>query len=439
MIGVVGESGKGSVESKLDEVAKDVVGHALPRPSDLTGYFDAGTLADATGTMIPGWAATDRPDIVRLWIPKTVESIGSFAFKGCANLEEIVFEASHEGVDQTIGTMAFAKCPKLEKVLLSEFVRSIGPGAFRDDGALTTLQVDPSWKGIQVGPHAFDNCPAPDELQKQIASAKVNAKNKPVLFNPTAQEEISTSVEFDAFWSELVKWWELDDDSDEEALTLKKGKAEYTLKCCWDEGTLLVAMVAPWPEEWDYVQLYRGMFGCGDVGKGFHSRALRKKVVRLLLAEIIRRKKWLQKNPGAADLRDHELREERAKSKEAIRKIANDIESLEGKWFELSEEDYYKERIRLKESLNGAKREYYDMASHQWFAKYRWTRNKMARPGEGDMRLYVKGYNHLWGDPLYCQWTLWDMSMDSANSGGRRRTDSARAAEKAAEEDGEHE
>lgn len=407
----------------------------LARPSDLAGYFNAGSLADATGT-IPGWAATDRPDIVRLWVPKTVLSIGSFAFKGCANLEEIVFEALPDGADQSIGTMAFAGCPKLGKVLLSGSVRSIGAGAFRDDGALTTLQVDPSWKGIQVGPHAFDNCPAPDELQKQIASAKVNAKNKPVPLKPTAQEEISTSVEFVAFWSEFVGWWGMDEDSNEEALTLKNGKAEYALKCCWDEGTLLVAMVAPWPEEWDYVQLYRGMFGCGDVGKGFHSRALRKKVVRLLLAEIIRRKKWLQKNPGTADQRDHELREERAKSKEAIRKIANDIESLEGKRFELSEEDYYKERIRLKESLDGAKREYYDMASHQWFAKYRWTRNKMARPGEGDMRLYVKGCNRLFGTPIHCQWALSDMRRKSKGSSGRRQADSSRGAEKSAAEEG---
>jgi hypothetical protein len=36
-------------------------------------------------------------------------------------------------------------------------------------------------------------------------------------------------------------------------------------------------MSAPWAEEWDYVQFYRGMFGWGDVGKGFYSRALRKK------------------------------------------------------------------------------------------------------------------------------------------------------------------
>ena len=275
-------------ESVVSEtVSPDVADSVLPRPSDLNGYFDAGTLADATGT-IPGWVAKDRLDIVRLWIPKTVVSIGSFAFKGCANLEEVVFEASPDGADQTIGTMAFAGCPKLGKVLLSGSVRSIGSGAFRDDGALTTLQVDMSWKQIQVGSHAFDNCPAPDELQKQIASAKIDIKRKRVSDKPTAHEEIATSAEFDAFWEEFADWWGASDG--EEVLTLKNGKTSYALKCGWSEDTLVVAMISPWPKEWDYVQLYRGMFGWVDVGNGFCAGKLRKKVANLLLDEIIRRK-----------------------------------------------------------------------------------------------------------------------------------------------------
>ena len=405
-----------SSEKAVPEVADSDLAHPsdLPRPSDLAGYFNAGSLADAAGA-IPGWKATERPDIVRLWVPKTVVSIGSFAFKGCANLEEVVFEASDEDAGQTIGTMAFAGCPKLGKVLLSGAVCSIGPGAFRDDGALTTLQVDPTWRSIQVGQHAFDNCPAPGELQKQIASAKVIVKPKPAPAKPKAQpavqEEIATSEEFDAFWSEFTGWWGMDDDSNEEALKLKMGNEEYTLKCCWNEGTLLVAMVAPWVEEWDYVQLYRGMFGWDDVGQGFYSRGLRKKVVKLLLAEIIRRRNWLQENPDAASQRDREILEERAKAEDAVRKMENDIASLEEQKGGMSKEDHEKERSRLEKSLNGAKGQY-DATSHLWFAKYRWTRNRMAEPGEGDMRLYVKGDNRLWGTPIHCQWALSDMRGD---------------------------
>ena len=347
-----------------EKFAQGLVDSVLPRSADLTGYFNAGTLADATGA-IPGWAATDRSDIVRLWVPKTVASIGSFAFKGCANLEEIVFEASPDGIDQTIGTMAFAGCPKLGKVLLSGSVRSIGSGAFRDDGALTTLHIDPSWKQIQVGTHAFDNCPSPDELQKQIANAKIDGKKKPVAANPTAHEEIITSAEFDVFWEEFAVWWGASDG--EEILTLKKGKTSYVLKCGWNEGTLVVAMISPWPKEWDYVQLYRGMFGWGDVGDGFHDGKLRKKVAKLLLDELIRRNKWMQENPAALAEREHEIRES------------------------MDAEGGSNEQLP------------------SWFAEYRWIRNRMAEIGEGDMRLYVKGDNHIWGAPIHCEWAISDM------------------------------
>lgn len=273
------------------------------------------------------------------------------------------------------------------------------------------------------------NVGCPCEGESNARGAALAAAQRP-------EADSTRNESFDAFWAEFTDWWGL--EGEEEELTLKKGKEEYKLRCFWDEGTLLVAMSAPWAEEWDYVQLYRGMFGWGDVGQGFYSRALRKKVAKLLLAEIIRRKKWLQENPDAAVQRDRDLREERAKAEETIRKIENDIASLEEKKGDLSKEDYDKEKSRLDKSLNGAKSQY-DAASHLWNAKYWWTRNRMESAYEGDMRLYVKGVNRLWGAPIHCQWALSDMRRESAKSGGRRRTDSARAADKDAAADGEEE
>lgn len=53
-------------------------------------------------------------------------------------------------------------------------------------------------------------------------------------------------------------------------------------------------------------------------------------------------------------------------------------------------------------------------ASHLWFAQYRWTRNRMATPGEGDMRLYVKGiYANLRRYTDACD-------RDSRRTGGRK-------------------
>lgn len=346
---------------KIDACEK--VERKIERPTDLSGYSDAGALADATGA-IPGWVAVDRADIVRLWVPKTVVSIGNFAFKGCANLEEVVFEEASEETGLDIGTMAFAGCPKLVKVLLSSAVRSIGSGAFRDDGSLATLQIDSYSKSIKVGSHAFDNCPAPDELQNQIANAKVKGKNKSVAVRPSEPVVVATTAEFDAFWKEFASWCGAIEG--EEILSFKRGMKSYVLKCGWNEGTLFVVMISPWPKEWDYVQLYGGMFGWCD--NGFYDRRLRKKVARLLLNELIWRDAWKKENPAAFAKRGREIEED----------------------------------MKREEGESGKK-------LPLWFAEYKWIRGRMAREGEGDMRLYVKGDNRIWGDPIHCAWTLSDM------------------------------
>ena len=118
-------------------------------------------------------------------------------------------------------------------------------------------------------------------------------------------DNVSTSEEFDVFWDELADWWGAFDD--EEFLAMKKGATMYTLKCGWSEGALVAAMVASWAEEWDYVQLYRGMFGWDDVGKGFYSQGLRKKVAKLLLDEMIRRNEWMQAHPDIQTLMPKEI------------------------------------------------------------------------------------------------------------------------------------
>ena len=176
-------------------------------------------------------------------------------------------------------------------------------------------------------------------------------------------EQIPTSAELDAFWGELVGFWRV--DGDDEVVTFKKGKASYTLKCGWNEGTLVVAMIAPWAREWDYVQLYRGRFGWGSVGRGFCTMKERRKAAKLLLDEIIRRNQWMQENPGAL-----------AEGKREIEDAAKEV------------------KIPL------------------WFAEYSWVRNKMAKAGDGDMRLYVKGGGRIWGTPIQCEWAIADSGKD---------------------------
>ncbi|MFR1982843.1 MAG: leucine-rich repeat domain-containing protein [Christensenellaceae bacterium] len=61
-----------------------------------------------------GAYAFDGRDFETLIIPKTVRTIGDYAFQNCLNLKNVTFEAGTEGL--TIGKNAFYKCAALESV-----------------------------------------------------------------------------------------------------------------------------------------------------------------------------------------------------------------------------------------------------------------------------------------------------------------------------------
>ena len=128
------------------------------RQSCPEGFTDARELADAQGVIAPRAKACDA-GIVRLWIPQEVKSIGSSAFRGCANLKEVVCEECGGGAGLEIGLMAFAKCGALQKVSLPSRLRSIGAGAFRDDPQLTDFSIPKDHYAIACADHVFDNCP----------------------------------------------------------------------------------------------------------------------------------------------------------------------------------------------------------------------------------------------------------------------------------------
>ena len=102
---------------------------------------------------------------------------------------------------------------------------------------------------------------------------------------------------FEKFWEEFAASWGVEGEVEE--VKLKRGRHVYTLRCGWNEELVIVGMISPWVCEWDYVQMYRGMFGWGDVGCGFCNKEPRNKVVSLLLDEIVRRNKWMESHPAA--------------------------------------------------------------------------------------------------------------------------------------------
>lgn len=113
----------------------------------------------------------ENVDIRRLWIPNTISKIGKFAFYGCPNLTEIIFEDGGD-LPLTIGLMAFAKCDKLSNVRLPGRLTELGRGCFRDCGMLTKLTVGEGNQMLSIGEHLFDNCPCAVEMRKVVEDEK---------------------------------------------------------------------------------------------------------------------------------------------------------------------------------------------------------------------------------------------------------------------------
>jgi len=86
--------------------------------------------------------------------PRSLRTIGVGAFKGCDNLNSIVFNDIGENEDQTltIKDYAFESC-KIEQLILPSYVTIIGEGAFRLN-PLTTISIPKTTQTI--GEHIFD-------------------------------------------------------------------------------------------------------------------------------------------------------------------------------------------------------------------------------------------------------------------------------------------
>ncbi|MDE5798056.1 MAG: leucine-rich repeat domain-containing protein [Treponemataceae bacterium] len=101
--------------------------------SDLVSYAERVTIG--------GENLKDKTELV---IPGGVESIGSGAFRGCGNLTSVTIPA---GV-KTIGDSAFYECGGLTEVTIPEGVTEIGQQAFSSCGKLTTVAIPVSVESI---------------------------------------------------------------------------------------------------------------------------------------------------------------------------------------------------------------------------------------------------------------------------------------------------
>lgn len=130
-------------------------------------FFDLGKIAGESGR-IADYAYHGDQNLEKLWVPRTILSIGTCAFSGCTKLKEIRFEGGGEyGLD--IGLMAFASCGSLVEVELPSRTRTIGKGGFRDCCALGRIGIKEGSCLLQLGDHLFDNCPGRDEMNAALA------------------------------------------------------------------------------------------------------------------------------------------------------------------------------------------------------------------------------------------------------------------------------
>ena len=106
----------------------------------------------ATPLYLAGNLYQDGELIKDLVIPDSVESIGSYAFRGCSSLTSIIIPDSVT----SIGISAFGYCDSLRKVTIGNGVTSIGNHAFYDCYSLTNVTVG---RGVtSIGDYAFSGC-----------------------------------------------------------------------------------------------------------------------------------------------------------------------------------------------------------------------------------------------------------------------------------------
>lgn len=116
---------------------------------------------------ITDFAFQDCHELRRVYLPNTLEEIGSNAFSGCENLQTVAQD--RQGKSVTINSGAFANCINLKKVLLK--TNTIRTNAFLGCTALRTFLFSEDCK--YIGPNAFRNCTFTTVMFKGSASKEL--------------------------------------------------------------------------------------------------------------------------------------------------------------------------------------------------------------------------------------------------------------------------
>lgn len=136
-----------------------------------SGCFNLNDLTIEDGISEIGIAAfSDCLDLPKVTIPASVKRINNFAFRCCKNLKDVTLA---EGI-QEIGEWSFAVCENLETISIPRSIAAIGRHAFNSCKSLKSIQLAEGLESIDR--YAFTNCSALESLHIP-ASVKFIGRN----------------------------------------------------------------------------------------------------------------------------------------------------------------------------------------------------------------------------------------------------------------------
>ena len=121
---------------------------------DATDIVVPATLNSKPVTAIADNAFRGKAELTSVYLPASVDRIGSYAFAGCSAIGNVNVSSS----TVTIGAYAFSDCAALTNVTVSGTIKELGNAAFYNCAGLLDVSTG---KGIQkIGKYAFRGCSA---------------------------------------------------------------------------------------------------------------------------------------------------------------------------------------------------------------------------------------------------------------------------------------
>lgn len=133
---------------------------------------------------VPARVFVGKENLVKIYLPETIEKINSEAFYDCKNLEQISIPENTKFIE----SCAFKNCSSLTNIILPKSLEQIAPSTFENCKNLTSIELPKSVKSIDV--NAFRNCAS---LEKIKFNSNLAVIKDYAFYKCTALKQISLS------------------------------------------------------------------------------------------------------------------------------------------------------------------------------------------------------------------------------------------------------